>query len=162
MVDVKYKVSQSDRTMNNFYDKDFYQWTQQTVQTIEDKQYDLVDWDNLIEEIETLGRSKKRVVKSHLVILLMHLLKWKYQPEQRSNNWKASIRNARAELIDLLQDNLSLAGDFLVEISPSVYARAREQAAEETTIFLQNFPVDCPYSLQQILNFVFLPERENL
>jgi hypothetical protein len=148
--------------MKNLYDKDFYQWTQQTVQMIKNKQYNLVDWDNLIEEIETLGRSEKRAVKSHLVILLMHLLKWQYQPEHRSNSWKASIRNARAELLDLLQDNPSLAGDFFVEILPPVYARAREQAAEETTIFLQNFPAECPYSLQQIKDFEFLPDRNNL
>lgn len=144
--------------MKNLYDQDFYQWTQQTVQMIKDKKYNLVDWDNLIEEIETLGRSEKRAVKSHLVILLMHLLKWQYQPEHRSTSWKASIRNARAELTDLLQDNPSLAGDFLVEILSDVYARAREQAAEETTIFLQNFPVECPNSLQQILDFEFLPK----
>ena len=148
--------------MKNLYDKDFYQWTQQTVQMIKNRQYNLVDWDNLIEEIETLGRSEKRAVKSHLVILLMHLLKWEYQIERRSNSWKASIRNARRELIDLLQDNPSLAGDFLGEILPSVYIRAREQAAEETTIFLQNFPADCPYSLQQILDFEFLPDIDSL
>jgi hypothetical protein len=107
-------VSQSDRPMKNLYDKDFYQWTQPTVQMIKEKKYNLIDWDNLIEEIETLGRSEKRAVKSHLVILLMHLLKWQYQTEHRSNSWKASIRNTRAELTDLLQDNPSLAGDFLV------------------------------------------------
>ncbi|PSB44193.1 DUF29 domain-containing protein [Cyanosarcina cf. burmensis CCALA 770] len=143
--------------MKNLYEKDFYQWTQQTVQMIKDKQYNLVDWDNLIEEIETLGRSEKRAVKSHLVILLMHLLKWQYQPEHRSNSWKASIRNARTELSDLLQDNPSLAGDFLVEVLPLVYTRASEQAAEKTTIFLQHFPIECPYSLSQILDFEFLP-----
>jgi Domain of unknown function DUF29 len=147
--------------MNNLYNKDFYQWTQQTVQMIKDKKYNLIDWDNLIEEIETLGRSEKRAVKSHLIILLMHLLKWQYQPEHRSNSWKASIRNARRELIDLLQDNPSLAGDFLLDTMPSVYTRAREQAAEETTIFLQNFPAECSYSLEQILDFKFLPNREN-
>jgi hypothetical protein len=148
--------------MNNLYDKDFYQWTQQTVQMIKDKKYNLVDWDNLIEEIETLGRSEKRAVKSHLVILLMHLLKWQYQPEHRSISWRASIRNARRELIELLQDNPSLAGDFLLDTLSFVYTRAREQAAEETTIFLQNFPAECPYNLQQIKDFEFLPDRNNL
>lgn len=141
------------------YEKDFYLWTQTTAELLKQQKFDAVDWDNLIEEIETLGRSEKRAVRSHLVILLQHLLKWQFQPERRSSSWQNSIDNARDELAELLADNPSLSGSFLLESLPEVYSKARKKASDETTIYLENFPEECPYSLSEILHPEFLPER---
>jgi hypothetical protein len=143
--------------MTTLYDRDFHQWIETTVTHLKQQKFDLVDWDNLIEEIESLGRSEKRAIRSHLVILLLHLLKWQYQPEYQCKSWQVSIKNARRQLLRLLKDNPSLAGDFLDESIPDAYEEARERASEETTIFLENFPVCCPYTLEQILEKDWLP-----
>lgn len=142
---------------STLYDRDFYNWTQITADQLRQWKFDLVDWDNLIEEIEALGRSEKRAIRSQLVILLLHLLKWQYQPEYQCHSWRASISNARIELMDLLEENSSLKGEFFVESIPQAYERAREKASEETTIFLENFPSQCPYLIQQLLDKNWLP-----
>jgi len=87
--------------MNTLYDQDFYQWIETTVNQLRQQKFYLVDWENLIEELEGLGRSEKRAVRSHLVILLLHLLKWQYQPEYQSRSWQTSINNARRQLMRL-------------------------------------------------------------
>lgn len=143
--------------MNTLYDQDFYLWTQKMSELIKNRQFDAVDWENIVEEIETLGRSEKRAVKSHLVILLLHLLKWQYQPEYRCRSWSASTNNARRQLQKLLKENPSLATDFLVESVPVAYEEAREKASEETTIYLENFPIECPYSIEEIKQKNWLP-----
>jgi hypothetical protein len=73
------------------YQNDFYSWTQQQVALLKSKQFNKLDFDNLIEEIESMGISEKRELISHLTILLGHLLKWKIQPKKRSNRWRATI-----------------------------------------------------------------------
>jgi hypothetical protein len=143
-------------SMNTLYDRDFYLWIQTTAGQLRQQKFDLVDWDNLIEEIEALGRSEKRAIRSHLVILLLHLLKWQYQPQYQCRSWQSSIKNAREELLDLLLDNPSLR-DFLIESIPQAYEKAREKASEETTIFLEKFPVQCPYSASQLQDKGWLP-----
>jgi hypothetical protein len=117
-----------------------------------------VDWENVVEEIEALGRSEKRAIRSHLVILLQHLLKWQYQLDYRSRSWETLIYNARTDLEELLDDNPSLGGSFLDETLPKAYAKARVETHKETTIFLEKFPIDCPYSLSQVLDPNFLPD----
>lgn len=141
----------------SLYEQDFYQWTQKTAYFLKQRKFEQVDWDGLIEEIEALGRSEKRAIKSFLVVVIKHLLKWQYQPDRRSGSWKGSIRNSRNHLLELLEDNPSLRGDFVIESIAKVYDRAREEAADETTIFLSNFPVLCPYSVEQLLDTEFLP-----
>jgi hypothetical protein len=59
----------------NLYESDFYQWIQQTAGALKAKAFDQVDWDNVIEEIESMGRSERRELKSRLIVLLEHLLK---------------------------------------------------------------------------------------
>ena len=140
------------------YEQDFYLWTQTTAELLKQQKFDAVDWGNLIEEIETLGRSEKRAVRSHLVILLQHLLKWQFQSERRSRSWQNSIDNDREELSELLADNASLSGSFLLESLPESYTKSRKKASYETTIYLENFPEECPYSLEEILHPEYLPE----
>lgn len=69
------------------YEIDFVAWTEQTVQLIRAGQFEQVDWDAVIEEIENLGRSDRRELKSRLEVLLQHLLMWQYQSSLRSGSW---------------------------------------------------------------------------
>lgn len=138
-------------SLTELYDNDFFAWTTKTSELLKNRQFDDVDWENVIEEIEALGRSEKRAIKSHLVVLLVHLLKWEFQPERQSKSWRNSIQNAREELKELLDENSSLQGDFLDEALTKAYQKAREKASDETSIFLENFPVVCPYTLNEAL-----------
>jgi hypothetical protein len=73
------------------YDQDFYLWIETTAKQLKEGNFAEVDLANLIEEIECMGRSEKRALKSNLVVVLMHLLKYKYQPSQRTNSWLSTI-----------------------------------------------------------------------
>lgn len=83
------------------YDKDFYAWAAENASLLRRKKFDEIDIGNIAEEIESMGRSEKRSLISHLRVLILHLLKWEYQPELRGNSWKSSIRNARYSIKEL-------------------------------------------------------------
>jgi hypothetical protein len=72
------------------YQADFLQWIEMTVEKLRQQDYASVDWENLIDEIEDMGRSERRGLKSNLIVVLVHLLKWQHQPEQRSGSWAGS------------------------------------------------------------------------
>jgi len=143
-------------TVSVLYETDFAQWLDQTAQLLKEKRFDELDLDNLVEEIEALNRSEKREVESRLEVLLMHLLKWHYQPEHQSRSWQSTIQEQRRQLLRLLKDSPSLKNHLAKEFD-DCYAIARAKAAEETTIFLENFPEQCPYAIVDVLSPDFLP-----
>ncbi|NJM78185.1 MAG: DUF29 domain-containing protein [Acaryochloridaceae cyanobacterium RU_4_10] len=73
------------------YNTDFYTWTAQTVQLLKERRFSELDLENLIEEIEDLGRSEYRALESRLEVLLMHLLKVRYQPEMYTKSWDLNM-----------------------------------------------------------------------
>ncbi|MBV8886609.1 MAG: DUF29 domain-containing protein, partial [Chroococcidiopsidaceae cyanobacterium CP_BM_RX_35] len=113
-----------------------------------------VDWVNLIEEIESLGRNDKRALKSQTTRVIMHLLKWQYQPERRSNSWRGSIIEGRIQIRDLLADSPSLK-PYLISIFANCYRDAVEQASAETGLQTEKFPNNCPYMVEDFLNLLF-------
>lgn len=90
------------------YGNDFYSWTQQQAALLKSGQFSELDLANLIEEIESLGRSEKRELESRLTVLLLHLLKWQYQPVRRSRSWELSIDEQRVKFLRVLKDNPGL------------------------------------------------------
>ncbi|NJN22964.1 MAG: DUF29 domain-containing protein [Leptolyngbya sp. RL_3_1] len=141
----------------SLYDTDFYHWTQAMASALRQGCWQDLDIDNLIEEIESLGRSDKRAIKSRLELLLMHLLKWIYQPERRSNSWQATMIEQRIRIADLLEESPSLKPYLQAEQS-RCYANACKLAAAETGLEPTTFPKQCPFTLQMILTEGFLPE----
>ena len=140
----------------NLYDRDYYLWLSHTAQLISEGKFDEVDAANLIEEIEDMGRSEKRAVKSNLIIVLLHLLKYKYQPEKRTNSWKSSIREHRRRLRDDFQVSPSLKR-YMTEVFDECYQDGREQAADETGLPLNTFPTESPFTPTEALNPDYLP-----
>ena len=96
------------RTQTTQYDQDFYAWTQEQAALLREGALGELDLTNLAEEIESLGKSDRRALGSHLRNLVLHLIKWHYQPSGRltGQSWQSSIRNARAEIAVLLEDSL--------------------------------------------------------
>ena len=70
------------------YDTDYLRWIETTVEKLRVRDYSNIDWENLIAEIEDMGRSERRSLESNLVVILLHLLKWQFQPDQRRGSWK--------------------------------------------------------------------------
>jgi Domain of unknown function DUF29 len=137
------------------HETDFYAWTQEQVQLLKTGQLHQIDWQNIAEEIEDMGRSEKRQLESRLELLIMHLLKWQFQPNLRSRSWQLTIKEQRLRLEKLLQKNPSLQPN-LTEAIEDVYPLATLSAERETGLSL--FPETCPYTLTDILSLEFLPE----
>ncbi|WP_414549259.1 DUF29 domain-containing protein [Anabaena sp. CCY 0017] len=144
-------------TNSQLYDQDFYLWLETTAEQLKAGKFAEVDLANLIEEIECMGRSEKRALESNLVVLLMHLLKYKYQPEKRTNNWLSTIFEHRRILTKNLQDSPSLK-NYFSETFAECYQDARQQAAIETGLSLDTFPVESPFTTDESLDKDFLPE----
>ncbi|WYL93762.1 MAG: DUF29 domain-containing protein [Gloeotrichia echinulata IR180] len=134
----------------NLYDQDFYLWTQTVVQQLKENKFNEIDLPNLIEEIESMGRSEKRELKSRVIVLLMHLLKWQYQPEKRSESWRSTISEQRICIETLLEDSPSLQ-TLLAELFADCYQKARIKASDETGIKLNFFPQESPFTLEETL-----------
>ena len=141
---------------NNLYERDYYLWLSQTAQLISEGKFDEIDTVNLIEEIEDMGRSEKKAVKSNLIVVLLHLLKYKYQPSKRTNSWKSSIREHRRRLRDDFCVSPSLKRYF-EEVFAECYQDGREQAADETGLPLDTFPPLSPFTPDQVLDPNYLP-----
>lgn len=138
------------------YDTDLYAWANANAELLRQGKYQQIDVGHLIEEIEDMGKSQQHAIASHLRNLLMHLLKWHFQPAKQSNSWKFTIRNARQEIEDLLNENPSLT-DLPATTLQRTYTKARQLAADETGLATTTFPVDCPYGVEQVLAADWLP-----
>lgn len=145
----------SDRL--TLYETDYQQWIETTVEKLHSRDYANVDWDNLIEEIEDMGRSERRSLESNLIVVLLLLLKWQYQPERRSGSWEGSIIEHRRRIKKALKESPSLK-PYLESILAESYVEAVKQALAETGLPLETFPLECPYELAALLNDDFLPQ----
>lgn len=138
------------------YEKDFYGWTQEQAALLREHKFAKLDLDHLIEEIESMGRSERRQLTHRLEILLLHLLKWNYQPAFQSPSWRATIAEQRRRIQRLLRDNPSLQPELGTCLSDA-YEDARYGAVDETGLPLTTFPEACPYLFEQVLDLNWLP-----
>lgn len=139
------------------HDQDYAAWLFETAALLRAGQLDALDIANLVEELEDMGRSEKRAVKSNLEVLLRHLLKYQYQPQLRSNSWRFTILEHRDRLADAFHDSPSLK-PYYVSIFLVAYDRARQKAAAETGLPIETFPIESPFTPAATLNPDFLPD----
>jgi hypothetical protein len=138
------------------YDEDFYAWSQEQARLLREGRLNEIDAASVAEEIESLGKSDRRELRRRLTVLLTHLLKWHFQPEQRSGSWRSTIREQRRQIEELLDDSPSLRPMIEGMLGKS-YADARANAADETGRALDAFPADCPYTAKTLLDLGFWP-----
>lgn len=148
--------SETANHLSNLYETDFYAWTQEQAMLLHTHQWSQLDLPNLIEEIESLGKQQRQELRNRLSVLIGHLLKWQYQPQHRSRSWLATLRIQRLDINDLLEDNPSLKL-YVVEAIKKAYLKGVELAVKETDLPRRTFPIECPYSLEEILSDRFYP-----
>ena len=140
------------------YETDYYAWVNKQLDLLRSGQWEAADIQNLIEEIEDMGKKVKRELESRLSVLFMHLLKWQYQPDRRGASWEITIKGQRREIAALLSDNPSLKTKLQEAISKS-YKHAAYYAHIETGYPEEDFPPSCIWSFDQFMDSSFWPER---
>ncbi|ELR97479.1 DUF29 domain-containing protein [Gloeocapsa sp. PCC 73106] len=137
------------------YDRDYHQWLKQTAQQLRTRSFDEVDWDNLIEEIEDMGKSQRRALESYVIRLLEHLLKlayWQSERDRLGNHWAAKIVNFRYQILERLQDSPSLKTAL-----EGIYCETLPVAIKSVSK-LCSLPPDAHISLEQALDEDWFPE----
>jgi hypothetical protein len=138
------------------YDTDFALWAEQTAQMLKDGRISDIDLEHLIEEVEDLSGRERDALYSNLKVVLLHLLKWEFQPHKQTNSWRASIREHRQRIKRQIKKSPSLKS-YPNEILDECCNEARELAVDETGLPLNIFPAECPYAIADILSSEFLP-----
>jgi hypothetical protein len=132
----------------SLYEQDETAWLEAMVDLIREGRFDAIDYPHLGEYLADMARRDRREVKSRLGLLIAHLLKWTYQPEHRSGSWRATIEIQRQELASLLESGT--LRNHAEAVLSKAYADGARQAAAETELPASTFPIDCPYTLDQL------------
>lgn len=136
--------------MTKLYERDFLAWTEDQAEALRRRSVNELDWENLLEEVESMGRQERNEMRSHLIVLLLHLLKWGLQPQRRSRSWMLTILEQRREAERQLEENPSLRPD-LNDIVADAYKIARLRAARETRLSLKRFPEESPFTWERAM-----------
>ena len=139
------------------YDEDFFAWTEEQARLLRAGDFSQLDIENLAEEMEDMGRSIRRELRNRLAVLVMHLLKWRYQPGYRSRSWSGTIREQREQVAELLDESPSLKPVPAQDLA-KIYRLAVSKALGETGLSEETFPAGCPFTPDQIMAEDFLPE----
>jgi hypothetical protein len=127
---------------SSLYDCDFYEWTQNIAEDLRQGRVAASDVERVAEEIADMGKRDRRELRSRMVVLLIHLMKWATQPERRrASTWRATINKQRDQVEGILEDSPSLRAD-LNRQAPILYVRAAKRAASETDLPLATFLPD--------------------
>ena len=145
--------------MASLYEQDFYAWTHEQAGLLRAGNLVEADITHIIEEMESMGRSERRELVNRLTVLLLHLLKWRFQPALRGNSWRLSIKEQRIRLAAHLEDNPSLKAELDWAILQA-YRLAALEAERETGLSESTFPTTCPFSFAQMMDERFWPEDE--
>jgi hypothetical protein len=139
------------------YDKDFYAWANEQAALLRAGKLAEADLAHIAEEIESMGKTEKRELVSRLTVLLLHLLKWRFQPELRSTSWRLSVEEQRLQVASHLDDNPSLKA-LLGSAIADAYRLAVIGARRETGLGAATFPATCPWSFDQMMDDDFWPD----
>ncbi len=140
----------------SLYETDFHAWLQDQAAKLRDRLHDDLDWENLAEEIESVGRSERKEIRSRLDVLICHLLKWQFQPGRRSESWRITIGEQRIWIAETIEDSPSLRR-YPAQTFAKAYGAGRRRAINETGILPSVFPAEPPFAVAQVLDPKFLP-----
>ena len=156
--DVDAPVPETAASDDGLYDRDFFAWTQDRAERLRARADASLDWANLAEEIESLGRNNKNEVQNRLRVLLHHLLKWKYQPSRRCNSWQTTIGEQRNHIEGLIEMSPSLRR-YPAERYDWAWRAARREASQQTGLPIETFPETPEFAIDDVLTSGFMPGR---
>ena len=135
------------------YDADFHAWAEAQADAIRRRSVNEIDWENLLEEVENLGRSQRDRLRSHFIVLIAHLLKWQFQPDdRRGRSWWASIVEQRRQIARLVDASPSLKPG-VAEQFELAYGAGLVWAVQETHVQVEtDYPVAAPFTLEEALD----------
>jgi len=139
------------------YEQDLVAWAEANACLLRAGRLSEVDAEHIAEELEDVGKSERRALGSHLRNLILHLLKWQFQPGLRGPSWRLSIQNSRQEIQVVVADSPSLR-PCVQDLLADEYPRALRLAVTDTGLPAQAFPADCPYAVEQLLDDDWLPD----
>ncbi|HRJ94986.1 DUF29 domain-containing protein [uncultured Thiothrix sp.] len=140
------------------YENDFYGWALDQADLLRNAAFGKLDITNLVEELQAMSARERRELISRLRVLLMHLLKWKLQPNYPiKSSWETTINNQRDDIALLLEDSPSL-NTKIPEALIKAYPMAVREAMQESGLPKSLFPANCPWSYEQIMDNDFWPE----
>ena len=143
--------------LKELYDTDDYLWIQQTISLLKNKNFNELDLEHLIEELDDLGRERKHQVKSLLKQIIRHLLLLEFWTEEYEDNyrhWQSEIITFREKLNDRMTKNFS---NYLEDELENIYKQARKYVNVKSG--LDTFPQDCPYTIEQLLDEDWFPKH---
>jgi hypothetical protein len=140
--------------MGVLYDTDTYTWAMTQADALRRRSANELDWDNIAEEIESVGKTEARELRSRYSVLLAHLLKWQFQPEGRGAGWETTIIIQRRAIMAHLLENPGLK-PRRDEIFAAAYLDALQDASTETKLPMRAFPDTNPYTFAQAMDEAF-------
>ena len=142
-------LNQVVASLSSLYHEDETAWLEAMARLVAERRFEEIDYEHLGEYLSDMARRDRREVYSRLVVLLTHLLKWEYQPEKRSGSWRGTILEQRRELRLLLESGV-LRSHAIASLAVT-YQEAREQAAAETGLPLETFPIQWEQSVDEVI-----------
>jgi Domain of unknown function DUF29 len=147
---------------SDLYERDYYAWLQDQVRALRERRVEDVDWENVAEEIESLGKSERRGIGSHLATVVEHLLKLEYASgifrEYNTRGWRVSVRSARRQIRKLLNESPSLRPQ-LEAMLVDAYEDGRIEALRERTLKENILPKTSPWTVEQVMDDSFMPDQ---
>lgn len=156
-------TAQTHQSSETLYERDYALWLEMTVEQLKQKKFSTLDLENLIEELESIGRSDRRALESLLTRLWEHLLKltyWKSELEYNRKGWKGEIVNFRIQIENLLEDSPSLKS-YLEKIYDRSYKNARKIVINSTGLKPETFPTEPIATLTEVLDEDWFPDRQS-
>lgn len=144
-------------SLSSVREQDYELWLESTINQLRQRNFDAIDIDLLIKEIAEMGGSLKDALENNLIVILAHLIKWKYQPNYRSGSWRGSIKEYRRRINKSIQKHPSLK-KYYEDIFLDCYPPALDWAIAETGLSPDIFPQQCPFNAQQVIDSEFLPD----
>lgn len=142
-------IQQTVVDLSHLYETDEVAWLETMADLIHQQRWEDLDYLHLGELLSDMARRDRREVKSRLITLLAHVLKWVHQPDHRSRSWRGTLIQQRQELADLVAHGV--LRNHAEEVLDEAYGAAVERAVAETGLAADSFPAECPYTLEQLL-----------
>jgi hypothetical protein len=141
------------------YDRDYFLWLTATAEQLKQGRFSELDLENLVEEIDSMGKSQKNALESLVIVTIEHLLKlvyWETERARNANHWSREIAAFREQIHRLLSDSPSLQ-PYTIEIFEDAYRKARRLAALDMGVNPRSLSQTPVFTLEQTLDDDWFP-----